>query len=93
MKRKTFSCKLECSVTPACSSGTGGLGMKAFDSFGMTFQSLGLEHELIDVTFCKSGMSHISSDMGGTDGRYENNPLLVLFWVWFKNMFSLHLLS
>lgn len=45
MKRKTFSCELECNVIPACSSETGGLGMKTFDSFGMTFQSLGLEYE------------------------------------------------
>lgn len=32
MKRKTFSCELECSVIPACSSETGDLRMKTFDS-------------------------------------------------------------
>lgn len=60
MKRRTFSCELGCSVTSACSSETGGLGMKTFDSCGKFFQSLGLEHELIGVTFCKSEMSHVS---------------------------------
>lgn len=58
MKRKTFSCELECSVIPACSSEARGLGMKTFDSFGMFFQSFGLEHELIGVTFYKSERSH-----------------------------------
>lgn len=58
MKKKTFSCELECSVMPACSSETGGLGRKTFDSFGMFFQSLGFEHKLIGVIFCKSEMSH-----------------------------------
>lgn len=83
-----------------CSSEAGGLGMKTFDSFGMFFQSLGLEHELIGVTFCKSEMSLGSLDVGGTDGSMKTilcaqgvGSFLCILWVWFKNMFSLYLLS
>lgn len=57
-----------------------GLEMKTLHSFGMFFQSLGLEHELIGVTFCKSEISHVSYDMGGTAGRYGNNPPCTRRW-------------
>lgn len=59
-----------------------------------------LKHEL-RLNRCdlyKSGVSHVSWDVGGTAERYENNPpstrcwfSLAYFWVCFKNMFSLYL--